>query len=54
MSERHETSVTNPEGAAMPIFVPEIASFNIESMPGLPWGISSNDLLRVESNMMWR
>lgn len=54
MSERHESSEHDAEVGAKPIFVPECASFNIESMPGLPWGLSSVDLLQVESNMMWR
>lgn len=54
MSKRHDSSEHDAELGAKPIFVPECASFNIESMPGQPWGLSSADLLRVESNMMWR
>ncbi|KAL9119343.1 MAG: hypothetical protein Q9187_004107 [Circinaria calcarea] len=37
-----------------PSFQQELASFNIETTPGKPWGISSEDLLDVEVSMRWR
>lgn len=37
-----------------PRFHPEVGSFMLEAIPGKPWGISSDDILDVESNMAWR
>ena len=54
MSEIHEPSEHDAEAGVKPIFVPEGASSSIESMPGMPWGLSSADLRQVESNMMSR
>ncbi len=45
-----------PDGSANQTgeFQPEGGSFNLESMPGKPWGDSSRDLLDVEVNMKSR
>lgn len=54
MHERHKPTEHDGEVGGKPIFTPEGASFGIESIPGMPWRVSSADLLQVESNMMWR
>lgn len=41
-------------GPPRPCFLPETASFNLETTPGKPWGIDSSDIVDVERNMRWR
>ena len=52
MSKIHEPAEYNPEAGVKSISVPEGANFNVESMPGQPWGLCSVDLQQVEPNMM--
>ena len=49
-----ESAHSNKSASPPPSFQLEVASFNVETTPGKPWGVSSEDLLEVEANMRWR
>ena len=42
------------DGASICVFSPELAVFQLESMPASPWTMSSTDIAAVEDNMMLR
>ena len=54
LTEDARSVYSSKNTSPQPSFQREMGSFNIETTPGKPWGISSEDLLDVEVNMRWR